>query len=260
MCKVLKISRTVYYYKHKKVVADTKLENSVIEIFKKSRNNYGTRKIRVELKKQNIDTSRRRIARIMAKYGLVSTYTVKQYKVTRSTCNNEPIQNLVNREFNNRELREVIVSDLTYVNVANSWNYICILIDLHGREIIGYAAGKNKDANLVYKAFTTVNAGLDKFQVFHTDRGNEFKNKIIDNLLKVFDIKRSLSAKGSPYDNAVAEATFKIFKTEFAFDRKFSSFEELERDQFDYVNWYNNFRIHGSLGYLTPIEYKQLSI
>jgi transposase InsO family protein len=177
MCKVLKISRTVYYYKHKKVVADTKLENSVIEIFKKSRNNYGTRKIRVELKKQNIDTSRRRIARIMAKYGLVSTYTVKQYKVTRSTCNNEPIQNLVNREFNNRELREVIVSDLTYVNVANSWNYICILIDLHDREIIGYAAGKNKDANLVYKAFTTVNAGLDKFQVFHTDRGNEFKIK-----------------------------------------------------------------------------------
>lgn len=130
----------------------------------------------------------------------------------------------------------------------------------HGREIIGYAAGKNKDANLVYKAFTTVNAGLDKFKVFHTDRGNEFKNKIIDNLLKVFDIKRSLSAKGSPYDNAVAEATFKIFKTEFSFDRKFSLFEELERDLFDYVNWYNNFRIHGSLGYLTPIEYKQLSI
>src|SRR5690606_35216728 len=128
------------------------------------------------------------------------------YKVTKATCNNEKVANLVNREFDNRSLREVIVSDLTYVNVAGLWNYICILIDLHNREIVGYAAGKNKDANLVYKAFTTVNSGLNKFEIFHTDRGNEFKNKLIDELLKTFGIKRSLSAKGSPYDNAVAEA------------------------------------------------------
>lgn len=79
-------------------------------------------------------------------------------------------------------------------------------------------------------------------------------------MLDTFNIERSLSAKRSPYDNAVAEATFKIFETEFTFNRKFNSFEELERELFDYVNWYNNFRMHGSLGYLTPIEYKQISI
>jgi transposase InsO family protein len=193
----------------------------------------------------------------MAKYGLVSTYTVKQYKVTRSTCNNEPIQNLVNREFNNRELREVIVSDLTYVNVANSWNYICILIDLHGREIIGYAAGKNNDANLVYKAFTTVNAGLDKFQVFHTDRGNEFKNKLIDEVVTTFEIKRSLSAKGCPYDNSPAETFNHILKIECIKGKKFGSLKELEIELMDYINWYNNHRLHGSLDYQTPMEYKE---
>ena len=69
-----------------------------------------------------------------------------------------------------------------------------------------------KDANLVYKAFSRVNTGLNKIKVFHTDRGNEFKNKLIDNLLDTFNIERSLSAKGSPYDNAVAEATFKSSK------------------------------------------------
>ena len=260
MCKVLKISRTVYYYERRLIKTNSKLDNSIIEIFKNSRKNYGTRKIQIELRKQNIYTSRRKIAKLMAKYALVSNYTVKQYKVTKATCNNEKVANLVNREFDNRSLREVIVSDLTYVNVAGLWNYICILIDLHNREIVGYAAGKNKDANLVYKAFTTVNSGLNKFEIFHTDRGNEFKNKLIDELLKTFGIKRSLSAKGSPYDNAVAEATFKIFKTEFAFIKRFSSFEELERDLFDYVNWYNNFRIHGSLDYLTPVEYKLHSI
>ena len=56
------------------------------------------------------------------------------------------------------------------------------------------------------------------------------------------------------------EATYKIIKTEFAFNRIFESFEELETELFDYVNWYNNIRIHSSLNYLTPIEYKKMSL
>jgi len=260
MCKVLKISRTVYYYESTGRKGNSDLENAIVKIFEDSRNNYGTRKIKVMLKNMGIIASRRKISKIMAKYNLISNYTKKQYKIHKVTCNNEKVENVVNREFNNREILEVIVSDLTSVNVAGLWNYICFLLDLHGRRIIGYSAGRKKDAELVYKAFTTVNPGLNKIQIFHTDRGNEFKNKIIDELLKAFNIKRSLSKKGCPYDNAVAEATFKILKTEFAYDRRFNSFEELERELFDYVNWYNNVRIHGSLGYLTPAAYKQVSI
>ena len=140
--------------------------------------------------------------------------------------------------------------------VQGKWNYICLIIDLFNREIIGYAVGKNKNAELVYKAFGTIKTNLNNINIFHTDRGNEFKNKIIDEVLKTFNIDRSLSKKGCPYDNAVAEATYKIIKTEFAFNRIFESFEELEIELFDYVNWYNNFRIHGSLDYLTPVEYR----
>ncbi len=92
-----------------------------------------------------------------------------------------------------------------------------------------------------------------------SDRGNEFKNKIIEEVLETFEITRSLSAKGCPYDNAVAEATYKIVKTEFAFNRKFNNFKELELELFDYVNWYNNIRIHGSLDYKTPVEYRLFS-
>jgi len=77
--------------------------------------------------------------------------------------------------------------------------------------------------------------------------GNEFKNKIIDEVLETFIIKKSLSKKGCPYDNTVAEATYKIIKTEFAYNRVFSRFEDLEMELFNYVNWYNNHRIHGSL-------------
>ena len=132
-----------------------------------------------------------------------------------------------------------------------------MIIDLFNREIIGYAAGKNKNAELVYKAFGTIKTNLSNINIFHTDRGNEFKNKIIDDVLTTFNIDRSLSKKGCPYDNAVAESTYKIIKTEFAFNRIFKSFEELETELFDYVNWYNNFRIHSSLNYLTPVEYKK---
>lgn len=256
MCKILNISRSLIYYKRKNKRIDVEIENEIISIFKESRNNYGSRKIKVELQKIGYQVSLRRIRKFMNLNGLVSNYTVKQYKVHKTTCNNEFIDNSLNREFKRNKQMDVIVSDLTYVNVAGKWNYICLILDLFNREIVGYAAGKNKNAELVYKAFSTIKYNLENINIFHTDRGNEFKNKIIDELLDIFNIKRSLSKKGCPYDNAVAEATYKVIKTEFAFNRIFNNFEELELELFDYVNWYNNVRIHGSLDYLTPIEYK----
>ena len=185
----------------------------------------------------------------MKEKGLVSNYTVKQFKLHKPTCNNDLIKNELNRNFKQKERMNVIVSDLTYVNVDGKWNYICTIIDLYNREIVGYAASKNKDAKLVKKAINSINYDLSKIILFHADRGNEFKNQMIDDVLETFDIQRSLSAKGCPYDNAVAEATYKIFKTEFAFNRRFKNFEKLELELFDNVNWYNNIRIHGSLNY-----------
>lgn len=256
MCNFLNISRSQVYYKPKEKGDEFDLRILITKIFKESRNNYGARKIKVMLAKQNQNISVRRIRRIMKEEGLVSNYTVKQFKIQKNTCNNDEIATIVQRDFNNRNHLDVTVSDLTYVRVLNKWYYICVIIDLFNREIIGYSAGKNKNAELVYKAFSKINYPLDKINIFHTDRGNEFKNKMIENLLSTFDITRSLSAKGCPYDNAVAEAGFKVVKTEFAFNRIFNSLEELERELFDYVNWYNNIRIHGFLHYLTPVEYR----
>lgn len=260
MCKLLKISRSIIYYKKRNKRIDIELENHIIRIFKESKNNYGSRKIKVELQKIGYKVSLKRIRKYMNLNGLVSNYTVKQFKIHKSTCNEDKIENKVNRKFNREKELDVIVSDLTYVNVQGKWNYICLIIDLFNREIIGYGAGKNKNAELVYKALSRIKTNLNNINIFHTDRGNEFKNRIIDDILRTFNIGRSLSKKGCPYDNAVAEATYKIIKTEFAFNRIFESFEELELELFDYVNWYNNIRIHGSLNYLTPTEYKKVSL
>lgn len=260
MCKFLKVPRSLVYYKSKPIEVDSQLENLIIKIFNDSRKNYGSRKIKFELSKLKYQVSRKRIRKIMNKYGLVSNYTIKQFKKPKSTCNKADIPNIVDRQFNNRKLLEVIISDLTYVRVAGKWCYVCLILDLFNREIVGYSAGNHKSALLVEKAFLTIPYDLNNVDIFHSDRGNEFDNQLIHDVLTKYDIHRSLSNKGNPYDNAVSEATYKIFKTEFCFNRKFSSLQELERDLFDWVNWYNNFRIHGSLNYLTPMQYKLVHI
>lgn len=256
MCKVLKISRSTYYYEIKQRPDESILETNILNVFKASRKNYGTRKIKVELSKLGHTVSRRRIGRIMKQEGLVSKYTVAKFKPHVDKCNESKVANLVNRKFNEQPHLNIVVSDLTYVRVGKSWNYICVLIDLFNREIIGFSAGRNKDASLVAKAFATVKSNLKNINVFHTDRGNEFKNQLIDETLRTFKIKRSLSMKGCPYDNAVAEATFKIIKTEFVKGEHFETLNDLKYQLADYVNWFNNHRIHSSLGYLTPYQYK----
>lgn len=205
----------------------------------------------------DITVSRRKIGKIMKQEGLVSTYTTAQFRPQKDSCNESKVENIVDRHFNDQPYRNVVVSDLTYVRVGTSWNYICVLVDLFNREIIGYSAGQHKTASLVKQAFRSVSGSLDEIQIFHTDRGSEFKNQLIDETLKPFEIKRSLSHKGCPYDNAVAEATFKIIKTEFVKNQTFNNLYHLQLELSDYVNWFNNHRIHSSLGYLTPVEFRR---
>lgn len=256
MCKCLEISRTGYYTYQEKVSKVDQYNDLVVEIFNDNQKVYGTRKLKIECQKTGVQLSRRRISRIMRFNGLVSAYTVKKYKVQKSQVNESETKNEIQREFNGRKEKEVIVSDLTYVRVGQKWNYICIIIDLFNREIVGYSCGHHKDAKLVYQAFTKIKGSLYDYEYFHTDRGSEFDNYLIDEVLKTFHIKQSLSRKGNPYDNAVAEAQFKIIKTEFVRPRWFETLNQLEVELNAYVKWFNHKRIHSTLGYLSPVEYR----
>ena len=254
MCRCLKLPKSTFYYEQKGKADESPLAEKVEEIFHANRDVYGSRKIKVELRKVGLQVSRRRICRIMKQQGLVSKYTLAQFKVHKTTCNEDNIGNELDRQFDNHDPYAVVISDLTYVRVKNKWNYICLLVDLFNREIIGYSVGKHKDAKLVAVAFSKLKIDIRNIKLFHTDRGSEFKNELIDKIISSFQLKRSLSHKGCPYDNAVAEATFKLCKTEFVYGRTFKSLEELRYELDDYVNWFNNFRIHSSLNYMTPAE------
>lgn len=150
-----------------------------------------------------------------------------------------------------------LASDLTYVRVGGKWAYVCLLIDLANRSIAGHSADTGRTADLVMAAFATLDFPLTGVEVFHTDRGSEFDNAKIDELLDVFDIRRSLSRKGNPYDNAVVESTNRLLKKELIYRNHYTSLEQLRSDLNDYVWWFNNQRLHSTLGYRSPKEFTE---
>lgn len=260
-CKYLGVARATYYRnknKPPKEDKDAELKIKIEDVFTKNRCVFGARKIKCKLlKDHDVNVSVRRITHNMKELGLESAYAVKKYRPSKDKSNESEISNLLDRDFNGKAPYEAVVSDLTYARVRTRWHYVCILLDLHNREIIGYSAGMRKNAELVRAAFAKVPINLNRIQMFHTDRGSEFDNQLIDDILDVFEISRSRSLKACPYDNAVAEATFKMIKTEFIYRETFDSLEHLEQELADYVKWYNNDRPHSTLGYLTPSEYKE---
>ncbi len=136
MCQILKIAKSTYYYQTNNCVKYdvNNYEEEVISAFNKSR------KIKAVLMRKDIILSRRKIRFLMIKNNLVSKYTKLKYRNHKTMVNNDQISNVLNRQFNNKKPNEVVISDLTYLQVGGEWHYICLLIDLFNREIICYTA------------------------------------------------------------------------------------------------------------------------
>lgn len=127
----------------------------------------------------------------MRENGLVSAYGRKRFKRHRDVPNGADVPNVAARRFGGRAPR----THLTYVRVGGGWNCACLLVDLRNREIVVHSAGPRKDADLVRAAFATLELPMSDTKVFHTDRGSEFDNAKIDEMLDAFGIERSLSRK-----------------------------------------------------------------
>jgi len=115
MSKILGVNRSTIYYKSKPKKVDTALENAVIKEFYNSRENYGTRKLKIVLNRRKFVVSRRRIGKIMSKYSLVSKYTIRNTKKKSNGVNNNEVSNIVNREFDNRKKYDVVILSFAVV-------------------------------------------------------------------------------------------------------------------------------------------------
>ena len=232
----------------------------MVAIWRDSRGEYGAPLIKMRLAAKGMTASRRRIRRVMAAEGLVSSYARPSFKPQPSKANDAPVANLIDRRFDGYAPRTHVVSDLTYVRVGGRWNYVCLLVDLYNREIVGHAAGERKTSDLVKSAFATLKFPLSDIEVLYTDRGGEFASAAIDEMLEVFGIERSLSRKGCPYDNAVIESCNKTLKATLIYRNAYGSLDQLRRSLNAWVWWYNNERIHSTLGYMSPVEFRMAGL
>ena len=262
-CEILGVARATYYYmvsRQDRPREKDPLEEEIVSIFEENHGRYGARRIKAVLERRGETASRRRIGNILKANGLCCVRKNKRAPRARAKASRSDAPNIVSQVFSGYRPHTHICSDLTYVRVGGRWCYVCLLIDLYNREIVGHAAADRKDARLVKSAFATLGFPISDIDVFHTDRGSEFDNAQIDEMLEVFSIRRSLSKKGCPYDNAVDESTNKTLKEEFVYQESFTSLYDLQVKLNDYVHWYNSTRLHSTLGYMSPVEFRKAGL
>ena len=264
MCRSMKVSKNAYYHwiKNKDIVvlktATALLKERIKIIFNQSREIYGSCRIQKKLEREALVYSRSYIALLMKQMGLRS---VLKRKFVITTDSNHPYliaKNELNREFTSLKLGEKWVSDITYIRVNDHWNYLTTIIDLADRKVVGWSLSEDMTTqNTVMKAWINarrtrrINEGF----IFHSDRGVQYASNKMSNICN-FNLKitQSMSRKGNCWDNAVAESFFKTIKNEWLYRFKFTSYNQLYGSIEDYIKWYNNERLHSSLGYLSPLE------
>lgn len=266
MCKVLGVTRS-YYYKvislaqaiNQDVNSELELDVEVKRLFELNNGVYGSRRISAIINKSNssIVTSRYVINKSLKRQNLVNVYCKKKkfMPYSKSKTAVQSVANLLDQNFTGYSINEVITSDLTYIPFKDKFFYICFLLDLHNREIVGFSVGEHHNTELVMKAFYTSSINMNLMSIFHSDRGGEFRGIELLNYLDQHGIQRSMSKPGCPFDNAPSERLFRIFKAEWM-KTNYSNITSLLIDVTDFVQWYNYFRIHSSLDYKSPVEHR----
>jgi len=163
-------------------------------------------------------------------------------------------RNLLQRHFTADWPNQVWVSDITYFKINNSRVYLCTIIDLFSRRVVGYRISHSASTRLVTTTFRKAYAerGNPTELTFHSDRGGQYISDTFSKLLQNCHIKQSFSTSGCPYDNEAAESFFATFKKEEAYRREYTSERHFQKCVEEYIQFYNEVRPHQTLDYKTP--------
>ena len=264
MCKCLDIHHSVYYYhcNHKTnsyKIANQKLDVEIKKIYDESKGRYGSPKITKVLENKGIKVSQKRVARRMKFLGLRSIIVKKfNHAGNSKTDNSKEYSNLLEQDFFADKPSEKWVGDITYIYTKETgWTYLAIVMDLFDLKVVGWSYGMNMTDDLVIDAFNKamINRKLNKDGIFHSDRGSQYTSNDFEKLLEELGLKHSYSKKGYPYDNASMESFNAILKKEEVNVNNYETFNEAKLAIFEFIeSWYNNQRIHSTIGYITPNE------
>lgn len=264
LCEALDIARGTFYNyifrradHSKREEAQVELMRLVQQVFDDSSQRFGAEKIRVTLTESGVCVSTKRIAAIMRELGLQSVRpdAKKQYKKQQQYKK----QNLLERQFTAKHPNQIWVSDITYFKVNDYWVYLCVILDLFSRKIVGYRVSRNASTNLVTSTFRTAfrERGNPSSLTFHSDRGKQYTSAAFTALLQKCGVKQSFSATARPHDNAVAETFFASFKKEEAYRREYTSEQGYRKSVEQYIQFYNELRPHRTLKYKTPTAFEK---
>ena len=252
-----------YYHCNHKVNSykenNQKLDVKIKQIYEESKGRYGSPKITKKLQEEGINVSQKRVARRMKFLGLRSI-TIKKFNHVGSSKSDDTkeYKNLLEQDFFADKPSQKWVGDITYIYTKETgWTYLAIVMDLFDLKVVGWSYGMNMTDDLVIDAFNKamINRKLNKDGIFHSDRGSQYTSNGFEQLLEELKIKHSYSKKGYPYDNASMESFNAILKKEEVNVNNYETFNEAKLAIFEFIeSWYNNQRIHSTIGYITPNE------
>ena len=258
VCRALEVSRSGYYgwLKHKPSEREQRnlaLKRKLVELHEK----YPAMGLDslYHLLKPDFGCSRKRVYRQMRLAG-ISSVRRRSYKTTTNSNHTHPIApNLLQRSFSFDRPDQAWVGDITYIPTGEGWLYLAIVKDLCTRKIVGYAFSDRIDTHLTLAALEMAyrrrkpSAGL----IFHSDRGVQYAARAYRERLEAYGIRQSMSRRGDPYDNAVAENFFSCLKCELVHLKQYPTRAAAYADVFAYLEaFYNTVRPHSALGWIPP--------
>lgn len=267
MAEYFGVSRAGFYRFVKRQPSARELEDrsigrKIVEIYDEHRRIYGIDRLHPAVR-DVVVCGRNRVRRLMKKLGIRGRIRRRFRVMTTNSAHTYRISpNLLRRNFRAAAPNAVWVSDITYIATREGWLYLCVVVDLYSRKIVGWSMRSDLGEKLVLDAFGMAVArrapgpGL----VFHSDRGVQYAAASFRDLLKKHGVVQSMSRKGNCLDNACAESIFATIKTELEADM-FWSRAEARALVFEYIEtFYNRIRLHSYLGYASPDEFEKRGV
>lgn len=265
-CELLEVSRSAYYDWSRHVPSrrsfdDEALGEHIERIHRDSRRTYGWPRVHRALRNEGVHASRKRVARIMRRKGLVGRCRRRWTKTTIPDPEATAVD-LLRRVFGpgTVELDRIYVGDITYIRTWEGWAYLATVMDLASRRVVGWAVADHMRAELACDA---LRMALDTRRpvpglIFHSDRGTQYTSAEFRRLLDANEIRQSMSRPRQCWDNAVIESWFGTLKAELIDRQSWSTRAHVRRAVFDFIEvFYNRQRLHSSLNYLCPADYER---